>query len=806
MESLEAINIKKEGIFKNAKLNIFKVIKPKQNEVAEKCVNTRVALIYGKNGQGKTTFSNVIASMKSKNGICEMLDTENKLINLSEENLSNIYVYNEKFIDDNVKLNEEGLKAVIIFGEAVDIESKIKEKNIEKKEINDRIKISEEKIENYEKENDVNSYKFYEKKIYEKLKKDGAWATRDSLIKQNKNKTAVNMDTINIIMKKNREDCDEQLESKEERDENKLENEYKELEKIMSKNFENQDKNIPLLEKIDCGSIMEKKLKQLLLKTIEKQRLSERELRILDLVKNGHQSTYEKILSDLNNGEVNCPYCLRDMDKAYREGLIESIERIFNKEVNEYIKKLKEIKLPFGIEVLKEYEKYDKDEFEKISNLMNAYARIRTTFMSIVDYKINNVYEEIEASKLDELDVENTINAINDSIDKLNIKIININNLIKDKNNIRKRMHELNDELYALEIKEEYNLLWKFKKELELEKNEEKENVEKLEQLKKEIQELNAKKSSVYIALDRINEYMEYIFFKKDRLKLVCENNKYYVTVNGENVELKKLSTGERNIIALAYFFVTMFENVEEKDILKKDSLIVLDDPISSVDVDNKVGLYSFFRRMLYEIKNKSHSKIICLSHSLDVIYNMEKVFSDMGIGEISIKELKDCNLTEFRYKKYNEYSELIGDIFKYAKNEEVDELENTIGNTMRKVLEAYATFNYQKSIENITTNDEILEKIHGKHLKEYFRNFMYRLVLNGESHTQDKARSIVSISFYDRFSSDEKRHTAKSLIVLLGLIDIVHLKMYIKDKELTTLIKEWETEISNKGKISEST
>ena len=121
------------------------------------------------------------------------------------------------------------------------------------------------------------------------------------------------------------------------------------------------------------------------------------------------------------------------------------------------------------------------------------------------------------------------------------------------------------------------------------------------------------------------------------------------------------------------------------------------------------------------------------------------------------------------------------------------NDLDDTIGNTMRKLLEAYSTFNYNKGIEEVTRNKNILEKIENEDIKQYFENFMYRLILNNESHTFDETRSL---DFYDFIARDEKIKTARSILILLNILDNTHLRAYLDNEDYIQDLKIWENEI----------
>ena len=224
--------------------------------------------------------------------------------------------------------------------------------------------------------------------------------------------------------------------------------------------------------------------------------------------------------------------------------------------------------------------------------------------------------------------------------------------------------------------------------------------------------------------------------------------------------------------------------------------MVVLDDPISSFDMENKVGLYTFLRMMFNKIINSNDkSKILNFTHSLETMFNLEKACSDIKTN-YRLQELLDCKLIPFQYRKRNDYKKMLEDIYTYASIEDStleNELDDFIGNTMRKLLEAYSTFNYNKSLEEVTRDKRILEKLNQENQKQYFENFMYRLVLNNESHTFEETRRL---DFFDFISREEKIKTAKSILILLYLLDKVHLEIYLNNNDYITRIQNWEQEI----------
>lgn len=131
-------------------------------------------------------------------------------------------------------------------------------------------------------------------------------------------------------------------------------------------------------------------------------------------------------------------------------------------------------------------------------------------------------------------------------------------------------------------------------------------NLKKVKKLKEEISLKQASLANVEIALDLINSYLQYIFYDKSRIYLVASENTYKIMSRGQPVKPSSLSVGEKNIISLCYFFSTLFKNQNIENLFKNESLLVLDDPLSSFDFENKVGVYSFLRYILNELHTVS--------------------------------------------------------------------------------------------------------------------------------------------------------------------------------------------------------
>ena len=774
------------NIFQNSELIVFPI---------QKNTTCRISNIYGKNGSGKTTISKAIKGSSVDKVSMKFEDSNNNEIVCDTR--EKIYVYDEEFIDSNVKTSEDGIKTVIMLGAQKELDDKIIKLEDEKKILTDTEKKLKSKIEKFQDSNN-NISPLYFKNIIEQKLKEG-WATRDKEIKNNKRNTAIQFNNLITEINKIKE---EKIKKEE------ILAQYSEILSTYKKANSGTDKIMKSIEKITCFSKNYKNTNDLFKKKVEVPEFTAREKLILEKIENGEQKFYEAVREDFKKEDVRiCPYCFQNVSNIKNE-IVLSINKVLNKDVENHKEELEEEKKKYTIlsELDSDFKIIDEKLFLEINNLISKINSKVNEIYSIVDYKINNIYNLTEGINNEVLDFERELNIL---IDKMEIKRKAFNLAIDDKEKNKKQLDKLNLQIAWFEIKENYKLYDIQEKEFEKVKLELKKNGEHIETKKKEITKLESEKQNVKIANDKINIFLEYIFMAKDKLKIEYDNNKkiYLIKSHNKDIQPKDLSTGERNIIALCYFFVKILENTSEINEFKEEIFIVLDDPISSFDLENKVGLYTFFRMMFNKImKNNKESKIINFTHSLETMFNLEKICSDIKINldiKYCLLELKNSKIEEFSYKKRNDYKKMLEDIYEYAKiddNTIVNELDDTIGNTMRKLLEAYSTFNYNKGIEEVTRNENILEKIENEDVKQYFENFMYRLILNNESHTFDETRSL---NFYDFISRDEKIKTAKSILILLNLLDNTHLKSYFDNDDYLQYLQIWENEIIPKKNIA---
>lgn len=157
------------------------------------------ALLYGKNGSGKSTiargFRKISGEAAPVVGQVLPLDKDGRPINLSEDEKKHIFVFDEEYVDKNVKLHEEHLDTIVILGEQVDLTEKIEkaegECNAAKIALEDQEKVYKE----YCDYQNIKSPKYYLFKLRSALQGDDSWAGRDKEIRSGRQNTGVKDDT-----------------------------------------------------------------------------------------------------------------------------------------------------------------------------------------------------------------------------------------------------------------------------------------------------------------------------------------------------------------------------------------------------------------------------------------------------------------------------------------------------------------------------------------------------------------------------------------------------------------------------------
>ncbi len=735
----------------------------------------RFNLLYGWNGSGKTTLSKLFTLIEHKNDIDLIKGLNDYEFTLNLEDLSritnnsystntlNLFVFNEVFVEKNIDWNNI-INSILLISDAVITEKEeLERKKLElgNDDLKDSILWSIKTTSKLRTNLLASQDKFASdsaKKIKEKFKvidtSDKYYFNYD---KRKFNSFIVDNETM-VSDKKSI----------------LIEKEIDELTKSIRPNVL-QEISIEL-KHIDTHRLETIKEK---VKSILHTSLIVKEIARLKEFPTIGKWVEEGISLHKQNNAQQCEFCNQELP----EHRLLELEQHFS---DEFIK-LKD-KITKAIEWLptqiikidaleNEFELYPefKEEFktlkESLLNEIKAINRIFDKWIDALKQKQNNPF--IVITKLETID-NKVIDLYNSMIDSLNAVINKHNNKTKN----------FSDELKKLKFKLELHYASFYFHEFNLKKNrsdiqKQVDELSKLNSLKDElsieIKRLEGLLSNEAIGAGEFNNKLHRFLGRKNIiLEFDTENHGYKILRDG--VQANNLSEGEKTAISFVYFVTKLKEN----DNKIEDSIIVIDDPISSFDSNNLFSSYSFLKNECGTAK-----QLFVITHNFAYFKLIRDWFNPLK-SRTSIYLIEANIIDETRHSiiktatssltKYaSEYHFIFSQVYKF-KNEEIDDVNAyLIGNLLRKLLEAFLSFKYPLKRSDFKTLCDVA--IPDNDLNEK----VYRFI-NKYSHNQ-------TIEFYDS-AEDTVLSESASIVnnVLEDIIKIIDPKHY---EEMEKLILE---------------
>lgn len=763
----------------------------------------RYSLLYGRNGAGKSTtaraFSKISGNEEANIRKAALIDGRGREIKLRESDKSAIHIFNEDFIEENIRLQEDGLETIVILGEQKRIDDKIRALDKKMRQLSQQNEKEQAKLERCENPRDDLSPEKYLNSIKRHLKGDNNWAMRDSQLSGKSKASSVTEEKIKEL-----------AELKPAAKEDELwvlyGTKYDEYLSVKSQ-------VLVISEQVRTDYSLEfdeKQFQQLLRKKIARPNLTKREKRLIEELDRYGSEKIEGIRDYFTDkGSDICPYCLQNVGKEYRANLIKSIEKVLSEESKQHQEELEKFRLSEIVQEFDPYLKLDKKLIQIAKTYLGQYNSAVRCINKCIDEKKSNVFKAVKPAKFA---IKAKFDRLISVLCTLEEKRIQYNANVTDEKSRCAELREINDQLAHHRIASD----WKKYKRYLRNRDKQSSKVEKLkselENLQSEIAVLETRKENVKIALNVINRALEYIFCVPDRLRIEVKNDKYILFSGGKTVSPRNISVGERNVIALCYFFTNIMQNIPKGKVYDIPRLIVIDDPISSFDFENKVGINSYINSELskFLLENKD-TKVLVMTHDLRSYYDLDKIL--VGImkkseyrfnrrEDISKVELKNKRLY-FINKKYmvNEYSTLMKLIYDFAAGKG-DENRIFIGNAMRRTMEAFSTFLYKKSIIELTKDEMILKDIPQLY-REYFYGYMSQLVFHGESHMEERVKTIADMDFLPSVDFNEMQRVAKDVLCFVYLLNkshlLAHLATFENDGVVEKQLDDWVQELEQR-------
>lgn len=745
--------------------------------------NNRVALLYGKNGSGKTTiaqgFREYRDSVTPRTVTLTPMDGDSPIGIPPSGNPEKLFVFDEEYVSTRVRVKDSGLDAIVLFGEQVALEEQITEieEQIEAKKI--EVFQQETECAHFTNSSDVNSPDYWLVQIRGKLREANGWAEVGSKIKEQRQNLSVTDTEIERLGGISPANDQTDLQSE-------LDRRYAQFTAIgaTSSQLSTRITTISIMGNI-CESA-----KVLLDKVVARPQLTEREQRLLDLFGVPGVTGSRTFISDSKN--IVCDKCFQMISDEYRAEVLKEIECILNCDVEKFKEELGKLLIPeVAIAAYQSY--HDLPSYGSARDRLDDYHKAVVAHNTAIQAKIDNLFDAMAYD--DSIGVMAACDAANKALTTLETDRVEFNRIVNERATVRNELLALNDVIAHYAIETMYVSL-------QTQRTAKRTADDRFQRLKENLAELEGKKTQLdsqrknfNIAANEINRSLEYIFFCNGRLSLELGSDQlYHLKANGNPVNPSKVSCGERNALALCYFFTEIARDMDAKAVYFNEALLVIDDPVSSFDLENRIGILSFLRWKLEQVLDGcANTKIVIMTHDISVMFDIEKALQEIAKhcekvsvnAEYCLFQLDNKCLSEFKYKKHNEYTQLLQRIYQYATSVTVDsDSDLIIGNAMRRVLEAFASFSFKKGIEDVSLDERVLELLSDEKYKEYYRNLMYRLVLNNESHFIENIQGAPEISFFSHLSSDEKQRTAKDILCFIYCLNKAHILSHLPNAE----------------------
>lgn len=659
-----------------SQISLKKVATFDENGASFKDLNS-INFIYGANGSGKTTTSSFLKNL-AENGI-EYKFANSKIAWYNNESLK-IEVYNKQFKEEQLRNSQ--VKGIFTLGKKTN-------ENLEK------IESKKESI-NEEKKKKIKNEGSLQKLTLEKEKEEEDFT--DSCWKK--------------LYKKFEEDFKETLEG--------FKRKEKFKEKIL-KEFENdkhnQSETVGLEElKEKIGIVFSKNQTELALlecdltdfDSIENHSIWEQKIvgsggvAIADLIKKLSNEDWVAQGREYVKDNSICPFCQKEtITEEFKKQLESYFDTSYQKSTD-IIKKMKEDYKSRTAGALERLDKIIKTEQNNLQTKLDTenLKRIIETLRSKINANQQKMLDKNkEMSRSFELDsTKNEIDAIKDLIAKANEQITNHNETIKDIEKQKKSCKEQTWKFLVNEFKsdiQEYNKKYcGLEKGINNLKKEISENREKIKKLENEIKELEKNMMSIKPIVDEINTLLKGYGFTNFGLACTEDEKSYRIQREDGQLVGETLSEGEVTFITFLYYYHLTKGSLEENDI-SKNKVLVIDDPISSLDSNILFIVSVLVKDLMKEtMEEKTNIKqIIILTHNT---YFYKEITSKYDLkryqGKYSFWIIKkDNNISKIKDYEENPIKnsyELLWQEVKQAKENNISWV--SLQNVMRRIIEYY--------------------------------------------------------------------------------------------------------------------
>ena len=300
-----------------------------------------------------------------------------------------------------------------------------------------------------------------------------------------------------------------------------------------------------------------------------------------------------------------------------------------------------------------------------------------------------------------------------------------------------------------------------------------------------DIKDLESQKSDYGDFMNFLNEVLESIGINI-RLDHCKDNEKLYYLrhSNKEDGDLtvKDISEGERNILALLFFYFELYEDKLQEKPKDEIKLILIDDPISSLDEGNRIYVLELVRHILLK---GEFEQIFIFTHSwndfCDITYGVQTGESNGGYKffEVTKDSSSHSRIDIIEKPMISPYKVLFREVYGLSQKDIAYKLNDCelyhYANSMRRVFEDFLSFKcggrtiptkaQEGSIRNLYTSSLPRGEAVGAKFRSKLNAFL----------------SFINILSHHPIKSDEVVKNAKFMMNFIEKVDKFHFDKHAK-------------------------
>lgn len=638
----------------------------------------KVNFVFGLNGSGKTTLSRYIRFPEKS----EYIDCHLEWIGVPLE----CAVYNSDYVKDN--FSESSVPGIFTLGEEnIEVKNEIERLSLNIQECKDTIGTLRENLEGSEKSKGLKS----QLNSLESYYTDRFWVIKQALDKKGSSlllalegvrgsKEAFKAKLLQQKLSNNAELM-----------------EYSTLEELCNQLFSKESIKLAPISVPSFDLLTQQEQNPILSKVV----VGKADIDIADLIRRlGSDSWVRQGVEYLKNSDGRCPFCQKTLDTDFCNKIEEYFDRTYTAAVEE-ISRLVTAYANCSAVVLAELDELimKKPRFLNTEDLLKAYQQLQ----KVIDADAKKLLEKKSAPNIVVTleSIEEIAKQISEIINKANQAIREYNNRIE---HIKEERPKVTDSVwrYIVEMLSEDLATYAQKKELLTAaisgaENEIREKQEYISTKKREMRSLEQKLTSIIPTARGINDLLKNYGFTGFHLKVDDGSKSYQFIRSDGTLAYNSLSEGEKNFVTFLYFMYSLKGNTDDSG-HNEAKIVVVDDPVSSLDNDVLFLVSSLLRDLFRNIYDGSNSikQLFVLSHNLyffkEVSFNKGLKKQETGFWMIT-KANNISKITYYDKNPVNSTYEMLWDEVRSANFAPNYCNAIALANTMRRILEHYFKF-----------------------------------------------------------------------------------------------------------------